>query len=52
MHDASEYVPLPASFTASAGSSPSQPMVDTDDSLPRREKRVKLGWGMGLNSES
>ncbi|KAG6617131.1 CMGC/CDK protein kinase [Phytophthora cinnamomi] len=52
MQDASEYVPLPASFTASAGYSPSQPMVDTDDSLPRREKRVKLGWGMGLNSES
>ncbi|KAE9042212.1 hypothetical protein PR001_g4213 [Phytophthora rubi] len=52
MQDASEYVPLPASFTASAGSSPSQPMADTEDSLPRREKRVKLGWGMGLISES
>ncbi|KAG7384112.1 hypothetical protein PHYPSEUDO_002967 [Phytophthora pseudosyringae] len=49
MQDASEYVPLPASFTASAGSSPLRP---PDDSLPPREKRVKLGWGMGLNSAS
>ncbi|KAI9991382.1 hypothetical protein PInf_019063 [Phytophthora infestans] len=47
MQDVSEYVPLPASFTAAAGSSPSRP---TDDSLPPREKRAKLGWGMGLNS--
>ncbi|GMF09950.1 unnamed protein product [Phytophthora lilii] len=50
MQDASEYVPLPASFTASAGSSPSRSMLD--DSLPPREKRMKLGWGMGLNSDS
>ncbi|ETI48756.1 CMGC/CDK protein kinase [Phytophthora nicotianae P1569] len=49
MQDVSEYVPLPASFTASAGSSPSR---STDDSLPPREKRMKLGWGMGLNSVS
>ncbi|KAF1783615.1 Protein kinase-like domain [Phytophthora cactorum] len=49
MQDASEYVPLPESFTASAGSSPSR---STDDSLPPREKRAKLGWGMGLNSVS
>ncbi|POM68243.1 Histone-lysine N-methyltransferase, partial [Phytophthora palmivora] len=49
MQDASEYVPLPASFTASTGSSSSRPV---DDGLPPREKRVKLGWGMGLNSAS
>ncbi|KAL4117091.1 hypothetical protein PRIC2_012541 [Phytophthora ramorum] len=49
MQDVSEHVPLPASFTASAGSSP---MLDANDSLPPREKRVKLGWGMGLNSAS
>ncbi|CAH0521657.1 unnamed protein product [Peronospora belbahrii] len=49
MHDSSEYVPLPASFTASAEHLRS--MVD-GGSLPPREKRAKLGWGMGLNSES
>ncbi|CAI5728133.1 unnamed protein product [Peronospora farinosa] len=49
MHDSSENVPLPASFTASTGSSRS--MVD-GGSLPPREKRAKLGWGMGLNSAS
>ncbi|KAL3665175.1 hypothetical protein V7S43_009804 [Phytophthora oleae] len=49
MQDATEHVPLPASFTASAGSSPSHPI---DESLPPREKRMKLGWGMGLNSTS
>ncbi|KAG1705894.1 hypothetical protein DVH05_002457 [Phytophthora capsici] len=49
MQDVSEHVPLPASFTASAGSSPALPI---DESLPPREKRAKLGWGMGLNSTS
>ncbi|GMF35548.1 unnamed protein product [Phytophthora fragariaefolia] len=49
MPGASEHVPLPASFTASSESSPS---IDIEDSLPRREKRMKLGWGMGLNSAS
>ncbi|POM78020.1 CMGC/CDK protein kinase, partial [Phytophthora palmivora] len=49
MQDTSEYVPLPASFTASSGSSSSRPV---DDGLPPREKRMKLGWGMGLNSAS
>ncbi|OWZ18181.1 CMGC/CDK protein kinase [Phytophthora megakarya] len=49
MQDANEYVPLPASFTASAGSSP---LHSADDGLPPREKRAKLDWGMGLNSTS
>ncbi|CAI5718609.1 unnamed protein product [Hyaloperonospora brassicae] len=50
MQDGSEHVPLPASFTASAGSPLPQSMVDGSGSLPPREKRAKLGWGMGLNS--
>jgi len=49
MQDASEYVPLPASFTASADSSPLRSTLDTERP---REKRAKLGWGMGLNSAS
>uniref|UniRef100_A0AAV1TT95 CMGC/CDK protein kinase n=1 Tax=Peronospora matthiolae TaxID=2874970 RepID=A0AAV1TT95_9STRA len=52
IQDGSEYVPLPASFTASAGSSLLRSMVNGSDSLPPREKRAKLGWGMGLNSAS
>ncbi|TDH73947.1 hypothetical protein CCR75_002603 [Bremia lactucae] len=51
MCDASEYVPLPKSFTGSEGSS--LPAYSSDSNmLPSREKRAKLGWGMGLNSAS
>ncbi|KAG7387816.1 hypothetical protein PHYBOEH_008130 [Phytophthora boehmeriae] len=46
MQDASEYVPLPASFVSSSATSSA---LAANDNLPSREKREKLGWGMGLN---
>ncbi|RLN48479.1 hypothetical protein BBJ29_008226 [Phytophthora kernoviae] len=47
MQDTSEYVPLPESFVSSSATSST---LVSDNSLPPREKREKLGWGMGLNS--
>ncbi|KAG2512419.1 hypothetical protein BBO99_00007712 [Phytophthora kernoviae] len=47
MQDTSEYVPLPESFVSSSAISSA---LVSDNSLPPREKREKLGWGMGLNS--
>ncbi|KAL7685833.1 putative protein kinase domain, Cyclin-like superfamily [Plasmopara halstedii] len=48
-HSIMEHVPLPKNFVTTTMDST---LRSTDDNLPRREKRAKLGWGMGLNSES
>ncbi|RLN91196.1 hypothetical protein BBJ28_00003292 [Nothophytophthora sp. Chile5] len=48
MPDVSEYVPLPASFQLATA--PASSTTDANGSRRPREKRAKLGWGMGLNS--